>query len=168
MPSIPGIRMSVSTQPTSMPGSSFRKLCAESKSRTLNPAEPSRKSSESRIAESSSMTQTLPLCAMTQILGRCCRQAEAKRRAARVVCLGPHPAAVSFDDGTADREADAHAILFRCEERLKQVRVNLSAKPVSGIRYCDFDHVVCGPCVRSDQLAAGRALIASSALRNRL
>src|SRR3954451_17299634 len=133
MPSMPGMRTSVTTQPASRLASSFRKACAGSKSRTLKPAEPSRKSSESRIAGSSSMTSTLALGGIGHLLGGRNGQREAEGRTTGPVGFGPHPAAVGFDDGAADRKTDAHAGLLRREKWLEQVRERIACEAWSGV-----------------------------------
>src|SRR6266850_7654289 len=48
------------------------------------------------------------------------RQGELKRGTVGYVCRGPQPAAVSFDDRTANRESHTHAAGFGGEEGVEQ------------------------------------------------
>ena len=106
-PSIPGMRTSVTTQPSLTSGRTFRKATADSWTRTARPAVLSRKASDWRTSASSSMTWTTPSAAMLGLLYRGGAQCEPEDRAAARPVVDPDLAAVRLDDGAADRKSPA-------------------------------------------------------------
>src|SRR5437763_1348540 len=93
---------------------------------------------DSRTASSSSMMCTIPLAGIVDVLTSHATEREIKRGAAARNRLDPDPAAMAFDDGSADRQADAHAGGFRGRERLEKLIGDFSRYPAAGVG--DADH----------------------------
>src|SRR5262245_50245283 len=98
------------------------------------------------MASSSSMTCTVPSVDIGQFL--LCHRAQRKPedRAAARVWLRPDAAAVRFDDGPANREADTHTFALAGHEWLKQLLRDVRRNAAAGVGYADCEHavLVCG------------------------
>src|SRR5690606_37561887 len=102
------------------------------------PALSSRKTSESRIAASSSMTW-ITASVMCCLLGTCSFQGEAEGRTAARRFLRGNTSAMGFDDGARDGQAHAHALRLGGDERLEQLIGDVAADAGAGIGDGDFD-----------------------------
>src|SRR5262245_58636169 len=103
------------------------------------PAVPRRKSSDCRTSSSSSITWTSTLDDIAEILLGHRAQREAKDGPTAGVWLDHDLAAVRFDDGARDRQADPHSLGLGRDERLKQLRTDLRRDAGTGIRDRDRD-----------------------------
>jgi len=63
---------------------------------------------------------------------------------------------MGLDDRAADGKSDPHAGLFRREEGLKQVGLDVIVETGAGVGHLDFDHVVGDLGVRCNKLALRR------------
>src|SRR3954462_1468690 len=66
---------------------------------------------------------------------------EAEDGATARIGLAPDPAAMAFDDGARDRQADAHAVPLGGHERLKKLLGEFRRDARAGVGYADLDHV---------------------------
>src|SRR5208282_2753979 len=152
-PSIPGMRMSVTTQETAMPARALRNAPAESKVLTAWPAAPSRNDRDSRAASSSSTIWIGGLSGIDRAFSRCGKR-EAEGRAPSRVRLRPDFSAMRFDNGAADRQTDAHAVRLRCDERLEQLGGDFLGYARPRIGHGNLHHVLADGGQGHCQLAA--------------
>src|SRR4051812_20554848 len=140
MPSTPGMRTSVTMHPSWTSGRTSRKAVAESCTRTANPTVLSRKASDWRTSASSSITWTMLLPAKLSLLRLAARhaQGEAEHRAAVGPFAHPDLAAMRFDDGSADRQPQPHALLLGCNEGLEKMSPDLRRETGPRIRDTDL------------------------------
>src|SRR5262245_9381756 len=145
MPLISGIRTSVMMQPERTSAATFRNATADSYVCTLIFAVPSRNASESRAASSSSMTCTMgPSDGIVDYLTGNGAQREPEDRAAAWIGLATDLPAMGLDDGTGNRQADAHAMRLGGDERLKELGCHLWRHSNAGVGNADGDHSVSG------------------------
>src|ERR1700710_2873149 len=70
--------------------------------------------------------------------------------------MKPHPPAMRFHDGIADRKAEAHAILLCCRDRIEQTAYQFTLDPRAIVQYADLDARGCGVPPRHDMNLAVR------------
>src|SRR5262245_56515448 len=104
-------------------------------------AVPRRKASDSRTAESSSMTWTMGSSAMVG-LRLDSPKCEVERGPAAGIGLSPDASAMRFDDRPRDRKADPHPLALGREERLEKLRLGALLEAGTGIGDGDLQHVV--------------------------
>ena len=95
---------------------------------------------------------------IASLLPRHSSQRESKNRAASRVRPGFDLAAMGFDNGTGNRQADTGAMGLGGDERLKQLTCHVRRDPGSGVGDADRDHPVAGRPGRHDQLSLVAAL----------
>src|SRR3712207_5338643 len=121
MPSMPGMRTSVTMHPVAASFMASRKAEADSCSRTGRPSEASRKESDWRTARSSSTTCTTCSFGICQLLLIDVAQGEPEHGSAALLRLNPDLAAVRFDDRAADRQPDPHTVLLGGDKGLEEL-----------------------------------------------
>src|SRR4249920_2639410 len=97
------------------------------------PALERRNASESLSASSSSMMCTRSLALIAELLRRRRPQGKAEHGTPTGTLLDPDSPAMPLDNGARNRQPDAHAVLLRCDERLKQLVGDIRCNARAGV-----------------------------------
>src|SRR5579859_5226932 len=90
---------------------------------------------------------------MDRLVDSCERESQMKHRSSTRILAYPDPAALRFDDGAADRQANAHAVRLGGDERLEQTVGDPLRKPTAGVSDPNLDPAVGRGSALDGQLA---------------
>src|SRR5438552_5760414 len=141
MPSTPGMRTSVTMQPSISFGCAARNAVADSCRRTAKSAVARRKPSDLRTSTSSSTTCTTSLATGNLFLFYSA-QREPKRGATARWRLCPDMTTVGLDDSATNGQADTHSVLLGGDERLEELGRNLWRQSRAGIDDANLHHTI--------------------------